>query len=243
MKSKQTAGANTQDRRPLSRRDFLANTALIGAGLAVGAIVVGRIVGSAEGNKEQQDENAKTRKTGSLGNRCRVHEHQRQLRTARRPGTRASRSFVPPMRKASRSSIPPKSTARSRTKTSSEKRSQPIRDKVVIATKFGFDLEAGGLNSRPEHIKKVVEASLKRLRTDRIDLYYQHRVDPNVPIEDVAGAIKDLIKAGEGPALRPLRGERKDDPPSACRSTGDGSSDRILAHGTRSGTKRCAHDL
>ena len=73
----------------------------------------------------------------------------------------------------------------------------PIRDKVVIATKFGFDLEAGGLNSRPEHIKKVVEASLKRLRTDRIDLYYQHRVDPKVPIEDVAGAIKDLIKQGK----------------------------------------------
>ena len=54
----------------------------------------------------------------------------------------------------------------------------PFRDKVVIATKFGFDLDAGGLNSRPEHIKKVVEGSLKRLRTDRIDLYYQHRVDP-----------------------------------------------------------------
>jgi len=73
----------------------------------------------------------------------------------------------------------------------------PFRDKVIVATKFGFDLEAGGLNSRPEHIRKVVEASLKRLRTDRIDLYYQHRVDPKVPIEEVAGAIKDLIKAGK----------------------------------------------
>jgi aryl-alcohol dehydrogenase-like predicted oxidoreductase len=75
----------------------------------------------------------------------------------------------------------------------------PFRDKVAIATKFGFELEApgGGLNSRPEHIKKVVEQSLKRLQTDRIDLYYQHRVDPGVPIEDVAGAIKDLIKAGK----------------------------------------------
>ena len=73
----------------------------------------------------------------------------------------------------------------------------PIRDQVVIATKFGFDIEAGGLNSRPEHIKKVVEASLQRLRTDRIDLYYQHRVDPAVPIEEVAGAIKDLIKQGK----------------------------------------------
>ncbi|WP_158620248.1 MULTISPECIES: aldo/keto reductase [Corallococcus] len=74
----------------------------------------------------------------------------------------------------------------------------PIRDKVVIATKFGFNLEGPpGLNSRPEHIKKVVEGSLKRLRTDRIDLYYQHRVDPGVPIEDVAGAIKDLIAEGK----------------------------------------------
>ena len=70
----------------------------------------------------------------------------------------------------------------------------PFRDKVVIASKFGFDLEAGGLNSQPKHIKKVVEASLKRLKTDRIDLYYQHRVDPKVPIEDVAAAIKELIK-------------------------------------------------
>ena len=73
----------------------------------------------------------------------------------------------------------------------------PFREKVVIASKFGFDIRAGGLNSRPEHIKKVVEESLKRLRTNRIDLYYQHRVDPKVPIEDVAGAIKDLIKEGK----------------------------------------------
>jgi aryl-alcohol dehydrogenase-like predicted oxidoreductase len=75
----------------------------------------------------------------------------------------------------------------------------PIRDKVVIASKFGFDIEAGtgGVNSRPEHIRKVVEASLKRLRTDRIDLYYQHRIDRKVPIEDVAGAIKGLINDGK----------------------------------------------
>ncbi|UKT64704.1 aldo/keto reductase [Pedobacter mucosus] len=75
----------------------------------------------------------------------------------------------------------------------------PFRDKVAIATKFGFEI--GGpniaLNSKPEHIKKVVEESLKRLKTDRIDLLYQHRVDPNVPIEDVAGAVKDLISAGK----------------------------------------------
>jgi len=76
---------------------------------------------------------------------------------------------------------------------------EPLRDKVAIATKFGFELEdkAGGLNSRPERIRKVVEESLTRLRTDRIDLYYQHRVDPTVPIEDVAGTIKDLIAEGK----------------------------------------------
>jgi aryl-alcohol dehydrogenase-like predicted oxidoreductase len=74
----------------------------------------------------------------------------------------------------------------------------PFRDKVVIASKFGFAIDGTiGLDSRPEHISKVVERSLKRLRTDRIDLYYQHRVDPSVPIEDVAGAIKDLIKQGK----------------------------------------------
>src|SRR5271165_2620421 len=80
---------------------------------------------------------------------------------------------------------------------------QPIRNKVVIATKFGFDSDlatgerSGGTNSRPEHIKQVAEASLKRLRTDHIDLFYQHRVDPDVPIEDVAGAVKELIAEGK----------------------------------------------
>ena len=75
----------------------------------------------------------------------------------------------------------------------------PVRDQVVIATKFGFDADKGlgSLNSRPEHIREVCDASLKRLRTDYIDLLYQHRVDPNVPIEDVAGAVKDLIQAGK----------------------------------------------
>src|SRR5271168_4926080 len=79
----------------------------------------------------------------------------------------------------------------------------PLRDQVVIATKFGFNLNQDGspgwqgLNSRPERIKQVAEASLKRLRTNVIDLFYQHRVDPEVPIEDVAGAIKELIQEGK----------------------------------------------
>jgi aryl-alcohol dehydrogenase-like predicted oxidoreductase len=78
----------------------------------------------------------------------------------------------------------------------------PIRDQVVIATKFGFKLKEGeklsqGLDSRPDHIREVVDASLQRLGTDHIDLLYQHRVDPDVPIEDVAGTVKDLIAAGK----------------------------------------------
>ncbi len=79
----------------------------------------------------------------------------------------------------------------------------PIRDKVVIATKFGFEIDIAtgerraGTNSRPEHIKQVADAGLKRLRTDHIDLFYQHRVDPEVPIEDVAGAVKELIAEGK----------------------------------------------
>jgi aryl-alcohol dehydrogenase-like predicted oxidoreductase len=79
----------------------------------------------------------------------------------------------------------------------------PVREQVVIATKFGFDIDpvthkqTGRLNSRPEHVKQVADASLKRLRTDVIDLFYQHRVDADVPIEDTAGAVKDLIAAGK----------------------------------------------
>ena len=77
----------------------------------------------------------------------------------------------------------------------------PMRERVVIATKFGFKIgpkgEQMGLDSRPEHIKEVAEASLKRLRTDVIDLFYQHRVDPEVPIEDVAGAVKELVQQGK----------------------------------------------
>ena len=83
----------------------------------------------------------------------------------------------------------------------------PFRDRVVIATKFGFDISPNsdprgmkgspGLNSRPEHIKQAVEGSLKRLKVEAIDLLYQHRVDPNVPIEDVAGTVKELIQEGK----------------------------------------------
>lgn len=105
------------------------------------------------------------------------------------------------------------------------------RDKVVIATKFGFDLDygtgrrTGGTNSKPEHIKMVVEQMLKRLKTDRIDLLYQHRVDPNVPIEDVAGTVKDLIAQGKvkhfglsEPGLKTIRRAHAEQPVAAIQN-------------------------
>ena len=105
----------------------------------------------------------------------------------------------------------------------------------MIATKFGFNLNPDGspgwvgLNSRPEHIRQVADASLKRLRTDAIDLFYQHRVDPDVPIEDVAGTVKELIRAGQGQALRPVRSGRADHPPRPRRPAGHGAPERVFA--------------
>jgi len=107
----------------------------------------------------------------------------------------------------------------------------PFKGKVLIATKFGFDIDAktgerrAGLNSRPEHIKEVAEAALKRLRVEAIDLFYQHRVDPAVPIEDVAGAVKDLIRDGKvkhfglsEPAARTIRRAHAVQPVTAVQS-------------------------
>ena len=110
----------------------------------------------------------------------------------------------------------------------------PVRDRVVIATKFGFSYkdgkqEPGVLNSRPERIRDMVEASLKRLRTDRIDLLYQHRVDPNVPIEDVAGAVKELIRQGKVKHFGLSEAGRAGDPPGARGPAGGGPAERVLA--------------
>ncbi len=109
---------------------------------------------------------------------------------------------MPPWNAASHSSTPPRSMARYERRTR-RRSSGSVPRQVVIATKFGLDVspdndpreqECTALNSRPEHIKQAVEGSLKRLKIDTIDLLYQHRVDPNVPIEDVAGAVKELIQ-------------------------------------------------
>jgi aryl-alcohol dehydrogenase-like predicted oxidoreductase len=194
--NKQASGSNTRDPRALSRRDFLASTALMGAGLAVGPWSW-----AASSDQPKEINKMKTRKLGvlevsELGAGC----------------MSISANYGPPapgdqgiqvIRAAYEKGVTFFDTAEVYGPYKNEElvgeALAPFRDKVAIASKFGFDLEgaSGGLNSRPEHIKKVVEASLKRLKTDRIDLYYQHRVDPKVPIEDVAGAIKDLIREGK----------------------------------------------
>ena len=198
-KNKHATAPNTRERLALGRRDFLAATALIGAGLAVG-----RYSWAALSDQPRQSIKMKTRKLGKLevselGLGC--------MSISANYGPPASKDQgIKVIRTAYENSVTFFDTAEVYGPYISEElvgeALAPFRDKVVIATKFGFEFGAdgkptGGLNSRPEHIKKVVEGSLTRLRTDRIDLYYQHRVDPKVPIEDVAGVIKDLIKEGK----------------------------------------------
>ncbi len=120
---------------------------------------------------------------------------------------------------------------------------EPFRNEVKIATKFGFDLtEKGGLNSRPNHIKWTVDGCLKRLRTDHIDLFYQHRVDPNVPIEDVAGAVKELIDEG-----KVLHFGLSEASPNTIRkahgSAGRRTSDGVFAYEPGPGRERLARHL
>jgi aryl-alcohol dehydrogenase-like predicted oxidoreductase len=206
-KNHQNPSVRTQDRRSLSRRDFLASAALVGAGAAVGTLACARSTNpskdidraSAKGLHEGEGR-MKARKLGSLdvsklGAGC--------MSISANYGPPADRTQgIQVIRTAHEKGVTFFDTAEVYGPYTSEglvgEALAPIRDKVVIATKFGFNLEGPpGLNSRPEHIKKVVEGSLERLRTDRIDLYYQHRVDPSVPIEDVAGAVKDLIAQGK----------------------------------------------
>jgi len=199
QKNKQATGSNRAEPRSLSRRDFLANTALIGAGLAVGPMSW-----AASSDQSKEINKMKTRKLGKLevseiGSGC--------MSISANYGPPAPRDQgIKVLRTAYEKGVTFFDTAEVYGPYTNEdlvgEALAPFRDKVAIATKFGFEFDAsgkatGGLNGRPEHIKKVVESSLKRLKTDRIDLYYQHRVDPAVPIEDVAGAIKDLIKAGK----------------------------------------------
>jgi aryl-alcohol dehydrogenase-like predicted oxidoreductase len=192
--NKQPSGSNTRDRRALSRRDFLGKTALIGAGLAVGPSLW-----AASSDQPKESNKMKTRSLGNLevselGFGC--------MSISANYGPPAPRDQgIKVIRAAYEKGVTFFDTAEVYGPLTNEElvgeALAPFRDKVAIATKFGYDIEAGGHNSRPEHIKKVVEGSLKRLRTDRIDLYYQHRVDQKVPIEDVANTIKDLIQEGK----------------------------------------------
>ena len=192
--NKQASGSNTRDPRALSRRDFLGKTALIGAGLAVGPSLW-----AASSDQPKEINKMKTRRLGNLevselGFGC--------MSISANYGPPAPRDQgIKVIRAAYEKGVTFFDTAEVYGPHTNEElvgeALAPFREKVAIATKFGYDIEAGGHNSRPEHIKKVVEGSLKRLRTDRIDLYYQHRVDQRVPIEDVANTIKDLIKEGK----------------------------------------------
>jgi aryl-alcohol dehydrogenase-like predicted oxidoreductase len=184
----------------ISRRDFVTRTALVSAGLAVGNFAWAKSSGEGVKTNIVKDK-IKTRKLGQL-----------EVSELGAGAMSISANYGPPadkaqgiklLRAAYEKGVKFFDTAEVYGPYTNEElvgeALAPFRDRVVIATKFGFDIGALGiaLSSKPEHIKKVVEGSLKRLKTDRIDLYYQHRVDPSVPIEDVAGAIKDLINAGK----------------------------------------------
>ena len=196
-----TTGANSND-KSISRRAFVTNSAIIGAGLAMGPLLAAGSNQPKKNNAGKSNKNKMTtRKLGTLevsaiGAGC--------MSISANYGPAAERSQgIQTIREAYKNGVTFFDTAEVYGPFTNEdlvgEALQPFRDKVIIATKFGFQLEdgSGKLNSHPEHIRKVVEQSLKRLKTDRIDLYYQHRVDPSVPIEDVAGTIKDLIKEGK----------------------------------------------
>ncbi|MGW8571391.1 aldo/keto reductase [Streptomyces niveus] len=197
---------NNRDDGAFSRRNFMARSGFLGAGLIVAPALLSACSDQPQSTSSRSDEVAstggsgmKTRKLGEL-----------EVSEMGAGAMSISANYGPPadinqgirvLREAHEGGVSFFDTAEVYGPHTSEelvgRALEPFRDEVRIATKFGFDSEASGLNSRPDHIRKVVEGSLKRLRTDRIDLYYQHRVDPDVPIEDVAGAVKELIAEGK----------------------------------------------
>jgi aryl-alcohol dehydrogenase-like predicted oxidoreductase len=207
-KKKQTTELSNQEISSISRRNFLSNAALAGAGLVMSPLLLSAYSDHFKNNNNQGDSKLNKKdnamKKRNLGDLQVSELSSGCMSISANYGPPADRTQgIKTIRTAYEKGVTFFDTAEVYGPYTNEdlvgEALAPLRDKVAIATKFGFELEdpKGGLNSRPERIKKVVEASLKRLRTDHIDLYYQHRVDPNVPIEDVAGAIKDLIKEGK----------------------------------------------
>lgn len=207
-KNKQLAELDIRNTNDINRRDFLTRSALIATGFVIGPLLF-----SACSNKNNETQKQNDRKTDNIKNKMGTRKLGDLEISALGGGCMSiSANYGPPadknqgiavIRAAYEKGVKFFDTAEVYGPYTNEEllgeALEPFRDKVFIASKFGFDIEgaSGGVNSRPEHIKKVIEGSLKRLRTDHIDLYYQHRIDPKVPIEDVAGAIKDLIKEGK----------------------------------------------
>jgi aryl-alcohol dehydrogenase-like predicted oxidoreductase len=191
----------TQDsRRGISRRTLMTRTALIGAGLAAGPLMMAACSGTTpqidnRSANKMQNRKLEALEVSELGAGC--------MSISANYGPPADKSQgIATIRAAHDNGVTFFDTAEVYGPYTNEtlvgEALAPFRDRVAIASKFGFDVAgSGGPLSQPEHIKKVVEESLTRLRTDRIDLYYQHRVDPNVPIEEVAGAVKELVAAGK----------------------------------------------
>lgn len=207
MKNSEEAKSRGQENNRVSRRSFIGKTMLAGAGIAASSMILGTTNNQADAqnqsSKTTNSANKNFRKLGSLevspiGLGCMSmvagfynpappkEEMIRQIRTAVERGV----TFF--------------DTAEVYGPFTSEEivgeALEPFKGKVVIASKFGFNFENGrtsGRNSRPENIRRAIDGSLKRLRVEAVDLYYQHRADPNVPIEEVAGTIKDLIQAGK----------------------------------------------
>ena len=196
--------SNGHGPRALSRRDFLTTSTLIGAAVTVGAsswlLSPAHAQEANQGSSTSRETKMKSRKLGTL-----------EVSEIGAGAMSISANYGPPadiqqgiavLRAAHERGVTLFDTAEVYGPYTSEElvgqALAPIRDQVKIASKFGFAIDGTiGLDSRPERIKRVAEASLKRLKTDRLDLFYQHRVDPNVPIEDVAGAVQDLIKEGK----------------------------------------------
>ncbi|MFI6698687.1 aldo/keto reductase [Streptomyces sp. NPDC050509] len=208
MKNRQhETQSNDQDSGAFSRRNFMARTGLVGAGLIGGTSLL-----SACSDQSQVSSGRSSESTAARGSGMRTRRLGEMEVSEMGAGAMSiSANYGPPadmsqgirvLREAHERGVTFFDTAEVYGPHTSEelvgRALAPLRDEVRIATKFGFDSKAeSGLNSRPDHIRKVVEGSLKRLRTDRLDLYYQHRVDPDVPIEDVAGTVKELIAEGK----------------------------------------------